>query len=107
MRTGLSARKIVPDTSVLIDGRVSDLVEQGDMKGAHVIVAEASTAELEHLANAGRGIGWKGLRELAKLREHAAANRITLEFFGTRPTDVEVEAAPGGAIDNLIRSAAL
>ena len=107
MRTGLTARKIVPDTSVLIDGRVSDLVEQGDLKGAHVIVAEASAAELEHLANVGRGTGWKGLRELAKLREHSEAGRIRLEFFGTRPTNVEVEAAPGGAIDNLIRSVAL
>lgn len=107
MRTGLSVRKIVPDTSVLIDGRVSAMVEQGDLKGAHVIVAEASAAELEHLANAGRGIGWKGLRELAKLREHAEAGRVKLEFFGTRPTDVEVAAAPGGAIDNLIRSVAL
>jgi ATPase len=35
------------------------------------------------------------------------AGRVKLQFFGTRPTDVEVAAAPGGAIDNLIRSAAL
>jgi ATPase len=107
MATGLSGRKIVPDTSVLIDGRVSELVLSGELKGAHVIIAEASAAELEHLANSGRGIGWKGLRELAKLREHSEAGRIKLEFFGSRPTDVEVAAAPGGAIDNLIRSAAL
>ncbi len=107
MQTRLAQRKVVPDTSVLIDGRVSDLVEKGDLKGAQIIVAEASTAELEHLANSGRGIGWKGLRELAKLREHSEAGRIKLEFYGSRPTDIEVAAAPGGAIDNLIRSVAL
>ncbi len=103
----MAERKVVPDTSVLIDGRVSGLVEGGDLKGALIIVAEASTAELEHLANSGRGIGWKGLRELARLREMSDAGRITLQFFGTRPSDVEVASAPGGAIDNLIRSAAL
>lgn len=107
MGNGLTQRKVVPDTSVLIDGRVSDMVEAGDLKGAHIIVAEASTAELEHLANSGRGIGWKGLRELAKLRDLSEAARIKLEFYGSRPTDVEVAAAPGGAIDNLIRSVAL
>jgi ATPase len=100
-------RKVVPDTSVLIDGRVSAMVEQGDLKGAHIIVAEASLGELEHLANTGRGIGWKGLREMSKLREHFEAGRIKLEFHGQRPSDIEVAAAPGGAIDNLIRSAAL
>jgi ATPase len=103
----MAARKVVPDTSVLIDGRVSDMVESGDLKGAHIVVAEASIGELEHLANSGRGIGWKGLREMAKLREVADAGRITLEFYGPRPSDIEVAAAPGGAIDNLIRSVAL
>jgi len=83
------------------------MVGQGELKGANVVVAEASVAELEHLANSGRGIGWKGLRELSRLRELAGAGEIGLEFFGSRPTDVEVAAAPGGAIDNLIRSAAL
>jgi len=103
----LTAKKVVPDTSVLIDGRISAMVGQGELKGANVVVAEASVAELEHLANSGRGIGWKGLRELSRLRELAGAGEIGLEFFGSRPTDVEVAAAPGGAIDNLIRSAAL
>jgi ATPase len=102
-----AARHIVPDTSVLIDGRVSGLVEAGELKGARVTIAEASVGELEHLANSGRGIGWAGLKELARLREHFDAGRIQLEFWGQRPTDIEVESAPGGAIDNLVRSAAL
>src|SRR6266850_1205829 len=100
-------RKVVPDTSVLVDGRISGMIGSGELKGARVIVAEASVGELEHLANSGRGIGWKGLRELAKLREIADAGRIALEFYGPRPSDIEVAAAPGGAIDNLIRSVAL
>ena len=100
-------RHVVPDTSVLIDGRVSALVAEGDLQGARVTVAEASVGELEHLANSGRGIGWSGLKELARLREHHDAGRIELMFWGQRPTDIEVESAPGGAIDNLVRSAAL
>jgi ATPase len=102
-----AARHIVPDTSVLIDGRVSALVAEGELKGARVTVAEACVGELEHLANSGRGIGWAGLKELARLREHHDAGRIALEFWGQRPTNIEVESAPGGAIDNLVRSAAL
>ncbi len=101
------APHIVPDTSVLIDGRVSALVAEGELKGGQVTVAEASVGELEHLANSGRGIGWSGLKELARLREHHDAGRIKLEFWGQRPSDIEVESAPGGAIDNLVRSAAL
>lgn len=100
-------RHIVPDTSVLIDGRISALVTDGELKGATVTVAEASVGELEHLANQGRGIGWSGLKELARLREHHDAGRVKLEFWGQRPSDIEVESAPGGAIDNLVRSAAL
>ena len=33
--------KIVPDTSVVVDGRITQKIEEGDFKGAKVIVPES------------------------------------------------------------------
>jgi len=64
--------KIVPDTSVIIDGRISHLIntgeiETGEYNKAEIIVPEAAVAELESQANQGREIGFSGLTELQKL----------------------------------------
>jgi len=47
---------VVPDTSVVIDGRVSDRVESGEFDGATISVPEAVVAELEAQANEGQPI---------------------------------------------------
>ena len=38
--------KIVPDTSVIIDGRITELIKAGKMKKADVIIPMAVLAEL-------------------------------------------------------------
>ncbi|ERJ07022.1 ATPase protein [Halorhabdus tiamatea SARL4B] len=48
---------IVPDTSVVIDGRVSDRIADGEFAGATVAVPEAVVGELEAQANEGRQTG--------------------------------------------------
>ncbi|HJJ54610.1 MAG TPA: hypothetical protein O0X50_00825, partial [Methanocorpusculum sp.] len=58
---------VVPDTSVVIDGRVTALIEKGEYVGATIIIPEAVFAELEAQANQGREIGFSGLSELQKL----------------------------------------
>ena len=55
---------LVPDTSVLIDGRITSMIKAGEYKGATIIVPEAVVAELEAQANNGREIGFSGLNEL-------------------------------------------
>ena len=57
----------VPDTSVLVEGIVSRLVEQGTVRGK-IVIHRAVLAELEHQANEGRVTGFAGLDEIAKLR---------------------------------------
>ena len=52
---------LVPDTSVLIDGRITSMIKAGEYKGATIIVPEAVIAELEAQANNGREIGFSGL----------------------------------------------
>ena len=77
---------MVPDTSVLIDGRITSMIKAGDYKGATIIVPEAVVAELEAQANQGREIGFSGLNELQALCRLAEEKVIELKFSGARPT---------------------
>ncbi|WP_410765738.1 PINc/VapC family ATPase [Haloferax sp. DFSO60] len=95
--------KIVPDTSAVIDGRVSERVEDGSYAGADILVPEAVVSELESQANDGRDTGWDGLSELQRLAEFADEGEISLQYLGRRPTSDETRGAREGDIDALIR----
>ncbi|GAB7094426.1 PINc/VapC family ATPase [Halolamina litorea] len=97
---------VVPDTSVVVDGRVSERVADGRYEGVTVYVPEAVVGELEAQANAGYDPGWRGLEELQRLAEHADAGDIQVEYVGRRPTAAETEGAGEGDIDALIRDIA-
>ena len=60
--------RIVPDTSVIVDGRITRIVQEEDYKGCEVIVPEAVVSELENQANKGRDSGYNGLEELKNLQ---------------------------------------
>jgi ATPase len=108
--------EIVPDTSVVIDGRVStqvaadaDADSEGNgmgFAGATVVVPEAVVGELEAQANDGRETGWEGLEELQALVELAESGTIDVEYVGRRPDAVEKRDAGEGEIDALIRDIA-
>ncbi|MFA4878103.1 MAG: PINc/VapC family ATPase [Methanoregula sp.] len=98
---------LVPDTSVLIDGRITSMIKAGEYKGATIIVPEAVIAELEAQANNGREIGFSGLNELQQLCKMAEEKIIELKFSGIRPTLEQVKLASGGEIDAMIRSIAI
>ncbi len=98
--------EIVPDTSVIIDGRVSERVDDGEFADATVTIPEAVVGELESQANAGRETGWEGLEELQRLVDLDEAGTITVEYVGRRPESVEKQAADEGDIDALIRDIA-
>jgi ATPase len=98
--------KLVPDTSVVIDGRITSMIKSGEYKGATIIIAEAVIAELESQANQGREIGFSGLNELQELCKMATEGIVELKFVGTRPSLDQVKLASGGEIDALIRNVA-
>jgi len=98
---------LVPDTSVLIDGRITSMIKAGEYKGATIIVPEAVIAELEAQANNGREIGFAGLNELQSLCKMAEEKTIELKFSGIRPTLEQVKLASGGEIDAMIRNIAI
>jgi ATPase len=95
--------KLVPDTSAVIDGRVSERIEDGEYDGATILVPEAVVSELESQANEGRDSGWEGLEELQRLVEFDEAGTVTVEYVGRRPSGGEKGAAHEGDIDALIR----
>jgi ATPase len=101
------AEQLVPDTSVIIDGRISAKVRSGELLGRRIVVPEAVVAELEAQANHGRDTGIKGLEELRRLSELAKAGKIELEYVGVRPNLDQIKLAGGGEIDAMIRDVAL
>ena len=60
---------IIPDTSAVIIGAVSELIENSDLDYPEIIVPEAVVCELEHQANDNRSEGRRGLKELQKLQK--------------------------------------
>ncbi len=97
--------KFVVDTSVIIDGRISAMIEKGEIKGT-IIIPEAVVAELEAQANFGKLTGHQGLEEIKRIRELANKYNFDVLFLGERPNLEHIKLARGGEIDNLIRKVA-
>ncbi len=99
--------KYVVDTSVLIDGRISQMLERGDFEeGSVIIIPEAAMAELEAQANRGKLTGIQGLEEVAKVRDLCKTKGISLLFLGNRPSPEQIKLAKAGEIDAMIRKVA-
>ena len=99
-------KAIVPDTSAVIIGAVSELIENGDFDYPEIIVPEAVVCELEHQANANRAEGRKGLEELKKLQFMQDDGELAISFKGKRPTNYDIRYAKSGEIDSIIRDLA-
>ncbi|MFA6530326.1 MAG: ATPase, T2SS/T4P/T4SS family, partial [Candidatus Micrarchaeia archaeon] len=98
--------KYVCDTSVIVDGRVIQLIQEGKLKGT-IYISTATVAELEHQANTGRETGFTGLDILKRLRGIAVEKEIELIIEGARPTPSQIiNAKSTGEIDAMIRGMA-
>ncbi|KYK26295.1 hypothetical protein AYK26_05295 [Euryarchaeota archaeon SM23-78] len=100
------ALKLVPDTSIIIEGLLSKKIEKKKLKPSIIIVHEAVMAELESQANRNRETGYLGLEEVKKLRELGKKFRFRVIFKGKRPSEFEIKHAKTGEIDSLIRQLA-
>ena len=97
--------KIVPDTSVIIEGLLTDKINNNEIRINEIIIHEAVLAELEHQANQGKSIGFVGLEEIKKIRGLADTN-LKVSFMGDRPRASEIRHASLGEVDALIRQLA-
>ncbi len=99
--------KLVPDTSVVIEGLISRRIEKKTIKPSMIIIHESVMAELESQANKNRETGYLGLEEVKKLRHLSSKFNYEVEFKGNRPTDFEIRHAKSGEIDSIIRQLAV
>ena len=99
-------KRIIPDTSAVIIGAISDIIEKEDLDYPEIIVPEAVVCELEHQANANRSEGHKGLKELQKLQKLQYEGELAVSFKGRRPTNYDIKYAKSGEIDGIIRDLA-
>lgn len=102
----INMKTIIPDTSAVIIGAVSKIIEKEDLDYPEIIVPEAVVCELEHQANADRKEGINGLNELQHLQYLQEEGRIAVSFKGKRPTNYDIKYAKNGEIDALIRDLA-
>ena len=99
-------KTIIPDTSAVIIGAVSKVIEKENLDYPEIIIPEAVVCELEHQANADRREGIAGLNELQLLQKLQYEGELAVSFKGKRPTNYDIKYAKSGEIDALIRDLA-
>ena len=104
----LDNRKLVLDTSVIIDGEVTKMIETGEIPAAsQIIIPLAVLDELQSQASSNKEHGFVGLSEIKRIREQCSKNNIELLFVGARPTIDDIRLAKHGRIDALIKDVAM
>jgi ATPase len=99
-------QKLVPDTSILIDGNVPAVIEKGDFSDVELVIPYAVLDELQAQASKGREPGFVGLEEIKKLREFCEKRGVKLTFLGGRPGFDDIKLARSGRLDALITDVA-
>lgn len=98
--------RICLDTSIIIDGKITELVEKGQMDNFELIIPIAVLDELQSQASRGKEHGFTGLEELKKIRSMAENKKIKMRFTGERPNMEDIRLAKSGRIDAIIRDVA-
>jgi len=98
--------KLVLDTSIIIDGTISKMLESGEIRNADIIIPNAVLDELQAQASMNREPGFVGLGEIKKMRELCDGKGTTIRFVGERPSMDDIRLARHGRIDALIKDVA-
>ena len=98
----------VLDTSIIINGEVTRMLESGEIsKGDEVVIPIAALDELQSQASTSKEHGMIGLVEIKRIRELCSTRNINLKFIGSRPELDEIKLAKHGRIDSIIKDVAL
>jgi ATPase len=104
----LSNKKFVLDTSIIIDGEITKMLEAGDVdEGSEIVIPLAVLDELQSQASTNKEHGFVGLEEIKKMRELSAGRKISLRFVGQRPDLNDIRLAKHGRIDAIIKDVAM
>lgn len=104
----LSNKKFVLDTSIIIDGEITKMLEAGEVEeGSEIVIPLAVLDELQSQASTNKEHGFVGLEEIKKMRELSARRKISLRFVGQRPDLNDIRLAKHGRIDAIIKDVAM
>ena len=104
----MSNKKFVLDTSIIIDGEITKMLEAGDVdEGSEIVIPLAVLDELQSQASTNKEHGFVGLEEIKKMRELSAGRKISLRFVGQRPDLNDIRLAKHGRIDAIIKDVAM
>jgi len=104
----VDSKKFVLDTSIIIDGEITRMLELGRIKsGSEVIIPLAVLDELQSQASVNKEHGFVGLEEVKRIRDLCLKNEILLSFVGERPDLEDIKLAKRGRIDAMIKDVAL
>ncbi|MBD3194844.1 MAG: ATPase [Candidatus Lokiarchaeota archaeon] len=99
--------KFVCDTSVIFNGQILTLIEDGELGDTpEIYVPNVVIAEVEYRSNIQKEIGFFGINVMKTLRELDSDGEIHLKITGKRPSKDEIKLAPGGELDAKIREEA-
>jgi ATPase len=100
--------KYVLDTSIIIDGEITKMLEAGEIEaGSEIIIPLAVLDELQAQASTNKEHGFVGLAEIKKMRELASTRDIVIRFSGARPDINDIRLAKHGRIDAIIKDVAM
>jgi ATPase len=104
----LNNKRYVLDTSIIIDGEITKMIEGGQIdNGSEIIIPLAVLDELQSQASSNKEYGFVGLNEIKKIREQSSMKDISLRFLGERPNIDDIRLAKRGRIDAIIKDVAL
>jgi ATPase len=103
----MEIKKLIADTSIIIDGNISEMIEKNKFEGLEeIIIPIVVLDELQAQASRGKEPGFVGLDELKKIRKLCEEKKIDLRFTGDRPSLEDIKLARGGRLDAIIRDVA-
>ena len=101
-------KKFVLDTSIIIDGEITKMLEENNIEeGSDIIIPLAVLDELQSQASTNKEHGFVGLEEIKKMRELCITKNINLRFVGQRPDLDDIRLAKHGRIDAIIKDVAM
>jgi ATPase len=105
----VTKKKFVLDTSIIIDGEISKMLESGEVIefGSEIVIPLATLDELQSQASANKEHGFVGLEEVKKIRRQCLQKNVDLRFVGERPTMDDISLAKHGRIDAIIKDVAM
>jgi ATPase len=104
----LNNKRYVLDTSIIIDGEITKMIEVGQIdNGSEIIIPLAVLDELQSQASSNKEYGFVGLNEIKKIRDQSSMKDISLRFLGERPNIDDIRLAKRGRIDAIIKDVAL